>query len=110
MRNYADYLGDIVLPVVDFRRRNEYIDGVKQEKSFESVYTTFLNYERIEFSVKDDGKVVSAQQVKSYADNQTPINMLFKEAEIIIRSKSQWELQASGIANQAVIAQNEKGK
>jgi len=96
---------------VDFRRRNEYIDGVKQEKSFESVYTTFLNYERIEFAVKDDGKVVSAQQVKSYADNQTPINMLFKEAEIIISgAKAPYEMKVNATAQQAIIANAEKGK
>ncbi len=111
MKKYCDYLGDIVLPVVDFRRRNKYIDNVKQEKLFESVYTVFHNYERIEFAVDDDGKIVTAQQIKSYADNQTPINMLFKEAEVIITgSKTPYEINPNGTATQATIVNPDKNK
>ena len=109
MRNYIHYLGDTVFPVVGFRRRNRYDNGVKTE-TLDSCYTIFHNYEQIDVTVADDGKIVTQQQVKEAADAGTPIVMAFKDAEITIKAKTQWELQASGIARQASIANTEKGK
>jgi hypothetical protein len=102
-------MGDITLPVVDFRRRNKFVDNVKLDIK-ESVYTIVHNYEKIDIAVSDNGNVVSQEQVKGYADNGTPINMLFKDTELFIRPKTQWELQARGTAQQATIVNSDKGK
>lgn len=103
MRAYTHYLGDTTFPVVGFRRRNRYDNGVKTE-TLDSCYTIFHNYEQIDVIVADDGKTVTQQQVKDAADAGTPIVMAFKDAEITIKAKTQWELQASGSARQATIA------
>lgn len=109
MRNYTHHLGDVTFPVVSFRRRNRYDNGVKTD-TLDSCYTIFHNYEQIDVIVADDGKIVTQQQVKDAADAGAPIVMAFKAAEITLKAKTQWELQASGTARQAAIINAEKSK
>lgn len=105
MRQYRDYIGDEACHVIDVRRRNRYVDGAKTD-IFETVYTILRDYEQIEVAVEDDGKIASQEQVRNAADAGTPIVLLFHNLEISVRSKSQWEIQASGRASQATIAKS----
>lgn len=107
MRQYRDYIGDEACHVIDVRRRNRYVDGAKTDV-VETVYTILRDYEQIDVAVEDNGKMVSQEQVRNAADVGTPIVLNFHDLEIIIRGKSQWEIQATGRASQATVASNGK--
>lgn len=109
MRSYTHDLGNTTFPVVGFRRRNRYENGVKTE-NLESCYTIFHNYEQIDVIVEDDGTAVTQEQVKQAADAGVPLMMMFKDMQITIKAKSQWELQANGRASHPALANSEKGK
>lgn len=105
MKQFSDYLGDQTYPVIDFRRRSRYVNGEKTN-FFDSAYVVLHNYNQITIIVEDNGTVVTQEQIKEAADAGTPIEMFFKDLEITIRPKSQWEIQASGRASQAAIAKS----
>lgn len=105
MKQFSDYLGDQTYPVIEFRRKPRYINGEKSNM-VDSGYTILYNYEKIVVTVEDNGTAVTQEQVKTAADAGTPIEMFFKDLEITIRPKTQWEIQASGRASQATIAKS----
>lgn len=105
MRQFTDYLGDQEFPVIEFRRKPRYINGEKTS-ILDSGYTILNNYEQIVIVVEDNGTIVTQEQIKAAADAGTPIEMLFKDVEITIRPKSQWEIQASGRASQVTMVKN----
>lgn len=107
IKQYRDYRGDEAHPVIDFRRRNRYVDGTKTD-TMESVYTILRDYEQIEVAVEDNGKIDLPQQVRKAADEGTPIIMNFHDLEITVRGKSQWEVQPTGRASQVTMPNNGK--
>ncbi|MBD5133376.1 MAG: hypothetical protein HDT38_02715 [Clostridiales bacterium] len=107
MKQYRDYRGDEAHPVIDFRRRNRYVDGAKTD-TMESVYTILRDYEQIDVAVEDNGKIISQQQVRNAADEGTPIMMNFHDLEITVRGKSPWEVQPTGRASQVTMPNNGK--
>ena len=106
MKQFSDYLGDQAYPVIEYRRKPRYTNG-ERTTVLDSGYTILHNYEKIVITVEDNGTITTPQQIKEAADAGTPIEMFFKDLEITIRPKSQWEIQASGRASQAAMA---KGK
>lgn len=105
MRQFIANLGDRTFPVIEYRRKTRYINGEKTS-ILDSGYTILNNYEQIVITVEDDGTAVSQEQIKAAADAGTPIEMVFKDLEITVRPKGQWEIQASGRASQATVAKS----
>lgn len=105
MKQFSDYLGDQTYPVIEFRRKSRYING-ERSNMVDSGYTILFNYEKVVITVEDDGTITTQAQIKEAADAGTPIEMFFKDLEITIRPKTQWEIQASGRASQAAIAKS----
>ena len=105
MRQFVAYLGDQTYPVIEFRRRSRYVNGEKTN-ILDSAYVVLHNYEQIAIIVEDNGMVVTQEQIKAAADAGTPIEMFFKDVEITIRPKNQWEVQPSGRASHAAITKS----
>ena len=105
MRKYTHYLDEETYPVIEFRRKVRYINGEKSN-IFDSGYTILNNYEQVVITVEDDGTVVTQEQIKAAADAGMPIELVFKDVEITVRPKNQWEIQASGRASQATVAKS----
>lgn len=105
MKKFTINLAEETYPVIEFRRKARYINGEKSN-IFDSGYTILNNYEQIGITVEDDGTVVTQEQIKAAADAGTPIELVFKDVEITVRPKNQWEIQASGRASQATVAKS----
>lgn len=105
MKKFTINLAEETYPVIEFRRKVRYINGEKSN-IFDSGYTILNNYEQIGITVEDDGTVVTQEQIKAAADAGMPIELVFKDVEITVRPKNQWEIQASGRASQATVAKS----
>lgn len=105
MKQFSDYLGDQAYPVIEYRRKPRYTNG-ERTSVLDSGYTILHNYEKIVITVEDNGTITTPEQIKEAADAGTPIEMSFKDLEITIRPKTQWEIQASGRASQVAIAKS----
>ena len=104
MRQFSTYFQNATFPVIDYRRRNRYLEGQKTDQ-LDTCYTAILNYEKIDIVLADDCKAITPQQIKTAADAGTPVELTFHDLEITIKgTKFPWEIQATGRASQAVVA------
>lgn len=106
----------------DFLRGCERYDGIEVTAVFNNFYQSFLARQKGEDESRDimcllfdewsayldslDSKAVTQEQIKAAADAGTPIELVFKDVEITVRPKNQWEIQASGRASQAAVAKS----
>lgn len=103
MRHFPIKLGDQTYPVIEFRRRNIYLNGERTSQE-QSSYTVLYRYELIPIAVNDDGTAVTQEQVEEAADNGTPVRMFFKDLALTVRGTAKpWEIQVNGTASHATL-------